>query len=928
MAATRQGKNFTWQLSDTPIGSGDAGEVYAVTCLDQPDLEGVMKIPAHIATGGTIQRQAGQIAQEARALAQLNGIPQGKAHPPRLLDQSPDFTQSTANYFIVSETAIGDDLASMLVESRKTGKPFPRRVIITILDALFDLFARAHRVGILWNDVKLDHIYWHNPTKRITVIDWGNALFLNHQAETHRPVTPRWEDYQQMVETLGDFLQRNAPELFADLGWDEFQGRELDSAQVSVLARRIAYQQQVVSLKEMENQSLIRVVLNQEPSISGLQKITTYHQTLEELGAPCPHEDIVDFAQSLVLSNLTINDIQTSVQATALIWNIFNDDLDLPWYLVRAYFRDTNLLTHSRLASLVKSTFLQDYPAVLWSLAEIERGADEPSWWDQLVPVLRQKALDSAIPSPYQLGNSVREFVQTHPSQNTPLPVMLDNLISSWRTKGEDLRENPFEYDLLDVIHQVEGLPNQTMMELKQSFALGEKAIRRLFQAWVDMNWDEMRQAFRQVISWDPDRWGIFDLESMVTAFISWLESLHTGPQYKTNAARFLKQTIETRPTIEQVLGRPPWFSSILTMLNAVSTGEPTAHFRDDILIWAPWLANYDRIFQEQDHTSMIDKSAIDTFLRHLKTWSDVETGLQTIGQKAPSIYPECTSHLFAFENSMSINQNPDESSFRAVAPSHSALQEALQVMEILHEWRNFLKAQDLASAKQILTDHPSMDWQILKAALKETEHWQECILPNLVTIQSFSSQPEKQVSASTPETLDSVTHSVSDLQNAWCRVYQSGVHEEVLAQMEQSIEQAHKGFLLWRQSMEHSQNRISQVVYHSYLGLVREITDQLLRLWQHVQQTNFRFKMLEKAREMKVKIQMSTIENILDHLAGIEEILIADENERRFPLWQQTIQKVRATSDPDQRRQIVLTTPEDHPMYTFLIQSQFGFDD
>jgi len=71
LARTVQGKSYTWQLSDTPIGGGDAGEVYAVTCVEQPELTGVMKTPAQIATGGTIRRQAGQIAQEARALALL-----------------------------------------------------------------------------------------------------------------------------------------------------------------------------------------------------------------------------------------------------------------------------------------------------------------------------------------------------------------------------------------------------------------------------------------------------------------------------------------------------------------------------------------------------------------------------------------------------------------------------------------------------------------------------------------------------------------------------------------------------------------------------------------------------------------------------------------------------------------------------------------
>ena len=119
MAKTVQGKTYQWRLGDAPIGSGDAGEVYAVVCVEQPDLSGVLKKPSRIATGGTIQRQAGQIAQEGLALAQLEGLPECKAHPPQILDEAPEFTHGTANYFIVSETAPGEDMAAMLVRTRQ-----------------------------------------------------------------------------------------------------------------------------------------------------------------------------------------------------------------------------------------------------------------------------------------------------------------------------------------------------------------------------------------------------------------------------------------------------------------------------------------------------------------------------------------------------------------------------------------------------------------------------------------------------------------------------------------------------------------------------------------------------------------------------------------------------------------------------------------
>jgi len=267
LARKLKGKSYTWQIGDNPIGSGDAGEVYPVTCLENPSLEGVMKKPARIATGGTIQRQANQIAQESMALARLDGLPNCKAHPPKLLDTAQEFTNGSANFFMVSESAPGENLAQMLTESHQSGKPFPRRVIITVLDALFDLFSRAHKAGVLWNDVKLDHIYWHNPTGQVAVIDWGNAQFLDRDTDTSQRALPRWEDYQQLVDTLGAFLKGTAPELYADLGWEEFEGKDLDLPLISVLARRIAYQQELVGLRVMEYQALTQVEISEEPSL-------------------------------------------------------------------------------------------------------------------------------------------------------------------------------------------------------------------------------------------------------------------------------------------------------------------------------------------------------------------------------------------------------------------------------------------------------------------------------------------------------------------------------------------------------------------------------------------------------------------------------------------------------------------------------------
>ena len=78
MARTIQGKSYSWQLSDQPIGSGDAGEVYAVACMEQPEITGVVKKPARIATGAN----PGKSRRKRWPCASWTASPKAKRTPP------------------------------------------------------------------------------------------------------------------------------------------------------------------------------------------------------------------------------------------------------------------------------------------------------------------------------------------------------------------------------------------------------------------------------------------------------------------------------------------------------------------------------------------------------------------------------------------------------------------------------------------------------------------------------------------------------------------------------------------------------------------------------------------------------------------------------------------------------------------------------
>jgi hypothetical protein len=929
LARTLQGQKYTWQLSDRPIGSGDAGEVYTVTCLDQPELQAVMKKPAHIATGGTIQRQAGEIAQEYLALARLDGLPRGKAHPPRLLDQAHQFTHGTANYFFVSEFAPGENIAALLQNTRQKGKPFPRRVIITVLDALFDLFARAHKAGVLWNDVKLDHIYWHNPTGQITVIDWGNALFLEGGRTNGQLSLPRWEDYRQMVEILGSFLKQTAPELFSDLGWDEFQDRELEATQVSVLARRIAYQQQVVALNVMEYQSLLRVLLNAEPTLDGLERMQELQQQLERIGAPWEQEGVLNYAQELIVQSFREKNHQTGVRATMIIWALFDTSLDLPWHLVREYLRDPNLINHPLLESLVRHTFNSNWQEALWTLMRIAQDHQGPPWWEHLMPVIRQQASGSVTPPPYQICRSLLAWQKAQGIENKDVVQNLSRIVDDWRTVGENSQKSPFEYAILDMLDDKISLSDQIRSDLKKSFAAGEAAIREISRVWQQPDWDGLHAALRQSAAWDPDRWGILQLADKVNVFQGWLKDLHSGPAPSVSIKAFLQNHLENRPPLERALGSPPWLLTLLQTLNLILRGAPIVFLRAQVERWCPWLLNYADINHGSGHAAPLDQHTVNAllphFVSHLKNWSDVEAALDAIRSDAYEHYSVCRQIFEGFTRFSSLSANLNEYQSMQCAENHPALLEACRVLQALLTWREHITDERLATAYEDIMGQPFEGWRVLDHVRQQTQRWFKHIMPLLESMLTYASQTERVPADYGENMLVEVLNHFSDLHLAWNRVYQEGLPSINLTLLEESIEQARNGFFAWRRAYKETGDQVSLLLYHSHRDTIRQISQLFYKLSEHIRLAKHGFSSLQDANEVSPRMQLQTGENILEHLGAIEEMLVTTPEDRYYPEWQVAFREIFAGPFPLTSQERILSLPENHPLYAWLVQSTFG---
>jgi hypothetical protein len=925
VARILQGILYKWQLGDSPIGSGDAGEVYAARCLDAPEIEGVVKKPARVATGGTIQRQANQIAREALALLRLDGLPDCKAHPPRLLDEAPEITNNTANYFIVSEAAPGEAMDAMLAQTRQEGKPFPRRVIITVLDALFDLFSRAHKAGVLWNDVKLDHIYWHNPTGDVTVIDWGNALFLDQPKDGSRPTPPRWEDYRQFVDTLGGFLQSSAPDLYADLGWDEFTGTELDLPTISILARRIAYQQEVIALKMMEYQALINVVLSADPDLPGLLDINEYQGILEKIGAPWPREEVLAYGAGLIQALASAGDTQSCLQGTAQMFTIFGENLDLSWHLLREVYRQPGLISHPDLAVLVRHTLNQNWLEALWRLVKIGAERPNPPWWKSLVPVLRQQAVGLVTPPPFTICQSLFEWINSQEGQAHKALAEVSLSRQEWRQKGTSPKESPFDYSLMETLSKERSLPNRFKVQLRESYAVGEKAIRELLQAWLTLNWESLEANLKQVLAWDPDRWALIKLGDGLTSFQHWLKTLYVGPEPGTDSRDFLLSMKKAIPPIDEALGQPPWFHSLTQTLSLLAQGSGTRpSINDGLRRWCPWVLsapdlNGSGTLPVTDETEI--EKTLSHFMGHLRSWSDIDAGLQAVRESAPAYYPACKNLAAAFQESLTLNFDPEPYQTLCTHIPHRVLKEACDALSILLRWRSSLSEGDLSTAENTICPTESDQWQILQHAYETTCWWQSTISPWLQGMLENKTDIKKSENVPGAEALSAIAEDTANINATWNKMTRIGIEISWLEALEESIEKARMQFLAWRKGFEHAKNPLERLVYHSQIEAIRQISAKLLRLSQHIRLARLCFSELGG----KVRSNTSSLEALdkfLTHLDVIESILVQVPSARKIPGWQSTLEQIRDTPTSAERRKVVLSLTDDHPLYTWLVDS------
>lgn len=653
------GQQSAWVLLKK-IGEGDAGEVYRVESLLEKQ-EAILKRPVHSAFASDIIRQTSQITTEGKILKTLSAAFKMDAdfsvNVPEVLDQSKPGTAFSERLFIIIDKARGFDLSFLaraahlgtvsgaemdahsaeekrfLQTLAESGK-MPERVLLSSLNTLMGMFKRIHNrdfdvegqdaQGILWNDVKPEHLFWDPWRACLTIIDWGNGQFLERDGATRDRRYSYWEDYRQLIEEMGHFLETYAPNLLVRLDWPQ-PGAILpgDEESLQAFQERIweALQEQLFELREVretENR-LLHGGVNEAPDQNPLRALEKIHQQIIQLG------EYPDYAGALALVlSYAARFAETSQFAEVqeiCDWAIGlpgsnADHLHMVANLARITSQAQTATANQRnyMSGAIQAALKRDWPSALWSLVSALQHEAQPDWWYDLIGVIRQQQLGAEAGEAQPLLivrrtlltlQSLAERMEHHP-ENGSLSSLQDlihrlreEIIPDWLSVDPDPPFSNLTYQEIDeVIEEITiFLPDIGLM-LKRVLNQPHQQVTRVLKAWDQEEFDLAAAGLRNLLLCDPDRKRVLRADQALQNTPAWLDKTYQGPRHGQHYQDFVSDIEFEGRELRNQVGPAGWLDLILEGCRQLRKGAwPADLFTTlpELVKRMPWLCRFER---------------------------------------------------------------------------------------------------------------------------------------------------------------------------------------------------------------------------------------------------------------------------------------------------------------------------------------------
>lgn len=640
------GVERAWTLKEK-LGEGDAGEVYRVESLIE-QKSAILKRPSRSAFSSDTIRQANQIARESQILQSLTQKhTQGaKVSTPILLDKSQPGSEFSDRFFIIITEAKGINLAALaravrfgaineeeILNLAPAGlTPYERTyletlvhagqlsdlVLLRILDSLLNFLFKIQSYqdqpkgsgqAIIWNDIKSEHIFYQPQTAHLTLIDWGNAHYLDEKGTTSDLQHSRTDDFRQFLDEMGRILSDFSPDLFTTLIWPSEQPSNLLLTEIIPALQQRISDQLKIALKNLEasHRDERRILESHKYHLEDYNQLKEIQQKLQILGEIPDYTATRKFALKIAQELIHSGEIEKFHELCK--WLSEDASQDNRMWLVLAQLSDL-LSNEPALRGCLHYALQEDWTQVLWELRQAARFEPFPAWWESLNTIIRELELNGTQPTltPRTAINrlllSLQASVQAnHTSETGRMNPSLVNSDQADVTRDEltsrrvklihDLKEEanlrwsalepePPDSDIgyqeiLRFSQEILSLAPNAGQSLMRALEQPLAQVRIVWDAWERKEFEIARRGLRRVLIWDPDRRRLLTADQAIQSASGWLDRLSKGPGNNEALQDFITRYELEGRELRNKVGPTSWLDTITSALRDLRRGgEPT----------------------------------------------------------------------------------------------------------------------------------------------------------------------------------------------------------------------------------------------------------------------------------------------------------------------------------------------------------------
>jgi len=654
------GQQRGWKLVQK-LGEGDAGEVFLVESILDQNIA-ILKRPQRNAFTTDILRQANQIQEEGKILRVLAGCKidnlEVPVKTPAFLDTSKPGNEYSERYFIIVEKAPGLNLGTLartthllenhsiepasltsdekfLVGSIKNSRKIPRLVLLRVLIGLIDFFESIHTCpsklpdyeadGILWNDVKADHIFWNPRENNFFLIDWGNSQPLGSDGTSIDRRYSIISDYGQYLEEFGSFLTTVSPELYQQLDWPVginpatvySQGiKNLRKTLLEFLSEEQSRLQEI----RLEEESLIST---NQPTFANWVRLQEIQGQIQNFG------EIPDWVGALRLAVQIARELVIAGERTPFI-DLCEKAKILPgadiahWELVLEIAK-LNVwpgLFQLPVQQAILSALADDWAEALWQLKIAARESDMPTGWhdmsdkiraaqpeigpESITPLVALKRVILTLQAETYRKPAINTqsfFIPEADSniENSPevslSQYLRDQIARRWIEYEPDPPYSGLDYsELEEHLGVLESILPASKLSIDKVLNQPKAQTSLILDAWDRRDFVTAQRGLRRLLLWDPDRLRVFLADQAISKVPAWLESTRKGPDMNESLPEFVTRCELRGREIRNQVGKSRWLDTILDAFTRLRKGASPS----DILLDYPdlrseliWLQDY-----------------------------------------------------------------------------------------------------------------------------------------------------------------------------------------------------------------------------------------------------------------------------------------------------------------------------------------------